>query len=126
MSKLMGKHNRITEKRYNAAKVELKSPKDDAYVAAKYGFGMTTARMIRNTDNFYEYHRKGATGKKQRDHLNSTLADLREEHRRQTELEYLKYKKSSANYTIGFIIITTLVALLLTSVIIFLKIVGGS
>lgn len=79
MAKLMGMHNRITEKRYNAAKAELKTPKDDKRVMKKYGFGETTARRIRNTDNYYEYYSKSTTGKRRREHLQSVLADVQKE-----------------------------------------------
>lgn len=124
MAKSMGMHNRITEKRYNAAKAELKSPKDDKRVMRKYGFGATTARNIRNTDNFYEFRQKGTTGRRQREHLENTLADLREE-RLQTKLEYLEYEDSSADRIVGFIIAMMVFILLIVGGIIFL-IVRGS
>lgn len=96
MGKKMGIHNRITEKRYNAAKAELKTPKDDQRVMKKYGFGEATARKIRNTDNYYEYCSKSTTGKRRREHLKSVLADAQEEH------EFIERDDTPMDRIVGF------------------------
>lgn len=96
MTKLMGIHNRITEKRYNAAKAELKTPKDDKRVMKKYGFGESTARKIRNTDSYYEYCSKNTTGRRQREHLKSVLADVKEEN------EFVEHDDTPMDSIVGF------------------------
>lgn len=99
MGKKMGIHNRITEKRYNAAKAELKTPKDDKRVMKKYGFGETTARKIRNTDNYYEYCSTNTTGKRRREHLKSALVDAQEEH------EFIEHDDTPMDRIVGFSVV---------------------
>ncbi len=114
MAKLMGMHNRITEKRYKAAKVELKTPKDDARVAKKYGFGLTTARKIRTTDNFYEYRSKTTTGIRQREHLKSILVDA------QSEQEFMQNDDTSLERIICFGVVMLVFLALIVGGIIYL------
>ena len=78
MTTKMGMHNLITKERYDKAKVELKSPKDDERVMKKYGFGETTARRIRRTDGFYDYSSKTTTGRNRREHLEHVLNEDQE------------------------------------------------
>lgn len=51
----MGAHNRITRIRYDKIKSELKTPKDDKKVIEKYKISKTTARYIRNSNNYRHY-----------------------------------------------------------------------
>lgn len=57
----MGAHNRITRQKYQQIKAELAAPKDDKRVMRKYGISQSTARSIRNSDN-YDYYRKWVAG----------------------------------------------------------------
>lgn len=119
MAKLMGMHNRITEKRYNAAKVELKTPRDDKRVMKKYGFGESTARKIRNTDNYFEYRSKTTTEKRRREHLQTVLAEL------QDEPKYMEYEDSGIERILIFTIVIIALFLLVAGGIVFL-ILGGN
>lgn len=123
----MGIANRITEERYNQAKAELKSPKDDKRVMRKYGFGATTAMNIRNTDNFYEYRMKSKTGKARREHLQCALADAQNESKclPEREPEYLPHEDEPVDRIIAFCVVMVIMIALVIGGLAFL-IVRGS
>ena len=122
MTTKMGMHNRITKERYDKAKVELKSPKDDKRVMKKYGFGETTARRIRNTDNFYEYYSKTTTGRRNREHLENILADVRENDEYPLEFEEIH---NGAIRPLAFAIVALACLLFVLGGTIILMIAGG-
>lgn len=51
----MGLHNRITEAKFKAIKKDCKTPFDDPLVAEAHGVSVTTARNVRNSNNYQEY-----------------------------------------------------------------------
>lgn len=102
----MGIANKITQSRYNKAKAELKSPKDDARVSKKYGFSRTTARKIRNTDNFYEYSSTTTTGRRKREHLQLTLAEMQRQDAGRREKGEIGSLIAFAIFMLAFAIVT--------------------
>lgn len=56
--------NIITLKRYNKIKPHVGNPKDDSKNKKKYGIGQSVIRDIRNTKNFAEYKKRGASYRK--------------------------------------------------------------
>lgn len=56
--------NIITEERYNKIKPHVGNPKDDSKNKKKYGIGQSVIRDIRNTADYTEYKKRGATYRK--------------------------------------------------------------
>lgn len=56
--------NTITLERYNEIKPHVGNPKDDSKNMKKFGVGQTVVRDIRNTKNYVEYRKRGATYRK--------------------------------------------------------------
>lgn len=109
----MGSANKITEERYKKIKAEAKSPKDDERLMAKYGIKASSIRRIRNTDNFWEFRATGTTGRKEREHLKSVLADNQEEIQQKDE-------ESKTDRIIAFGVVTTVWMLLIVALIVYL------
>lgn len=60
----MGAKRKVDLKQYTKISKELKSPKDDKKVMAKYNLGQTTVRAIRNSVDYYHFLNKTSANRK--------------------------------------------------------------